>query len=72
METMHLVLRALRMEDADFIFKGWGSPEVTIYMRDEKPLKTRQQAKNMLPPFQTPEKRPDFKRWELISKRKAA
>jgi ribosomal-protein-alanine N-acetyltransferase len=65
METMHLVLRALQMEDADFIFKGWGSPEVTIYMRDEEPLKTRKQAEDMLRPLQTPEKMPDFKWWGI-------
>jgi RimJ/RimL family protein N-acetyltransferase len=63
LETIHLVLRALRMEDADFIFKEWGDALVTHYMRDEEPLKTREQAEEMLRPLQTPEKMPNFKWW---------
>jgi ribosomal-protein-alanine N-acetyltransferase len=65
LETTRLVLRALRMEDADFIFKEWGDPLVTYYMRDEDPLKTREQAEEMLRPLQTPEKMPHFKWWGI-------
>ena len=65
LETVHLVLRALRMEDAGFIFKEWGDPVVTYYMRDEEPLKTREQAEEMLRPLQTPEKMPDFRWWGI-------
>jgi ribosomal-protein-alanine N-acetyltransferase len=64
-ETARLVLRALRMEDADFIFKEWGDAVVTYYMRDEEPLKTREQAEEMLRPLQTPEKMPGFKWWGI-------
>jgi len=42
LETVRLVLRALRMEDAEFILKEWGDPVVTYYMRDEEPLRTRE------------------------------
>jgi len=53
------------MEDADFIFKEWGDPVVTYYMRDEDPLKNLEQAVEMLKPLQTPEKMPDFKWWGI-------
>lgn len=65
METERLILRALRMEDAEFVFKEWGDPVVTYYMRDEEPLKTLEQAEEMLRPLQTPEKMPDFKWWGI-------
>lgn len=65
MDTDRLVLRALLMEDADFIYKEWGDPEVTHYMRDEEPLKSLEQAKEMLQPLQTPEKMPNFKWWGI-------
>jgi ribosomal-protein-alanine N-acetyltransferase len=65
LETVHLVLRALRMEDAGFIFKEWSDPVVTYYMRDEEPLQTREQAEEMLRPLQTPEKMPGFKWWGI-------
>jgi hypothetical protein len=42
--TERLILRWLRIEDADFILKEWGDRVVTYYMRDEDPLKTREQA----------------------------
>jgi ribosomal-protein-alanine N-acetyltransferase len=70
METARLILRALRMEDAGFIFKEWGSPEVTRYMRDEAPLKTLEEAEERLRPLQTPEKMPDFKWWGIGLKAK--
>ncbi|MCX5977802.1 MAG: GNAT family protein, partial [Coprothermobacterota bacterium] len=65
LETVRLVLRALRMEDADFILKEWGDSVVTYYMRDEDPLKTREQAEEMLRPLQTPEKMPPFRWWGI-------
>jgi len=65
METDRVTLRALCLEDADFIFKQWGDPVVTHYMRDEEPLKTRQEAEEMLLPLQTPEKMPTFKWWGI-------
>jgi ribosomal-protein-alanine N-acetyltransferase len=65
LETARLMLRALRMEDAGFIFKEWSDPVVTYYMRDEEPLKTREQAVEMLRPLQTPEKMPGFKWWGI-------
>jgi ribosomal-protein-alanine N-acetyltransferase len=65
METPRLVLRALQMEDASFIFKEWGDPVVTYYMRDEDPLKSLKQAEEMLQPLQTPEKMPNFKWWGI-------
>jgi ribosomal-protein-alanine N-acetyltransferase len=65
METQRLILRALRMEDAEFVLKEWGDPVVTFYMRDEEPLKTLEQAREMLRPLQTPEKMPYFKWWGI-------
>lgn len=65
LETARLILRALRMEDSDFILKEWGDPVVTYYMRDEEPLQTREQAEEMLRPLQTPEKMPNFKWWGI-------
>lgn len=65
METARLVLRALRMEDAGFILKEWGDETVTYYMRDEDPLQTLEQAKEMLGPLQTPEVMPGFKWWGI-------
>jgi ribosomal-protein-alanine N-acetyltransferase len=65
METERLILRALRMEDADFALKEWGDPVVTYYMRDEEPLKTLAEAEAMLRPLQNPAEMPDFKWWGL-------
>jgi len=65
LETARLVLRALRMEDADFIFKEWGDPEMVYFMRDEEPLRTREEAVERLLPLQTPEKLPNFKWWGI-------
>jgi len=60
LETVRLVLRALRMEDADFILKERADSVIAYYMRDEDPLKTREQANEMLRPMQTPEKMPSW------------
>jgi ribosomal-protein-alanine N-acetyltransferase len=68
LETERLVLRALRMEDADFIFQEWGDPLVTYYMWDEDPLQTREQAEEMLQPLRDPEQMPGFKWWGIESK----
>jgi ribosomal-protein-alanine N-acetyltransferase len=65
LETERLVLRALRLEDADFVFQEWGDSVVTYYMWDEDPLQSREQAEEMLQPLQTPEKMPDFKWWGI-------
>ena len=72
LETTRLVIRALRMEDADFILKEWGDALVTFYMRDEQPLKTREQALEMLLPHQTPEKMPSMRWWGIDIKSEAA
>ena len=69
LETERLILRSLRMEDADFIFREWGSPAVTHYMRDEEPLRSREEAEEWLRPLQTPEEMPTFKWWGIESKR---
>jgi RimJ/RimL family protein N-acetyltransferase len=65
LETARLFLRALRMEDANFILQEWGSSVVTYYMRDEEPLKTLEQAKEWLSPLQTPENMSDMKWWGI-------
>ena len=53
LQTARLVLRSLRMEDVDFIFKEWSDPAVTNYMRDEEPHKSREQAEERLRLLQT-------------------
>ncbi len=65
LETAHLVLRALRIEDADFLFKEWSDPDVTALMHDEEPLKAREQADEFLHPLQTPEMIPHLKWWGI-------
>ena len=65
LETERLVLRALQMEDADFIFKEWGDPVVTRYMTDEEPLKTLEEAKERLKQLQTSGKTTDFRWWGI-------
>ena len=65
METARLVLRALRMDDVDFVFREWGDPVVSHFMCDEEPLKTREQAEEMLRPLQTPDEMPGFKWWGI-------
>lgn len=65
LETKRLVLRAFGMDDVDFIFKEYSDPQVCYYLRDEEPLKNLEQAKEMLIPWQTPEKYPDFKWWGI-------
>jgi [ribosomal protein S5]-alanine N-acetyltransferase len=65
LETERLVLRWLRMEDADFILKEWGDLVVTHYMRDEDPLKTREQAEEMLQHLQKPETFPVLRWWGI-------
>jgi ribosomal-protein-alanine N-acetyltransferase len=53
LQTARLVLRSLRMEDVDFIFKEWSDPAVTNYMHDEEPLKSQEQAEERLRLLQT-------------------
>lgn len=65
LETERLVLRALRLDDADFIFQEWGDAVVTYYMWDEDPLASREQAEEMLRPLQTPDVMPNFKWWGI-------
>lgn len=68
LETGRLVLRKLRMEDADFLFTEWSDPVVTHFMCDEEPLATREQAEDFLRPYQTPEKNPSSKWWGVERK----
>ena len=70
METKRLVLRALTMDDAEFVFKEYCDPQVSFYMRDEEPLESLEQAKEMLGALQTPEMMPDFKWWGIEHKTK--
>jgi ribosomal-protein-alanine N-acetyltransferase len=65
LETARLMLRAMRMEDADFLLNEWSDPLVTQLMCDEEPLQTREQAEEFLRPFQTPEKIPNSKWWGI-------
>jgi len=65
LETDRLVLRELRMEDADFLFNQWSDPCVTQFMCDQEPLQTREQADAFLRPFQTPEDNPFIKWWGI-------
>jgi len=65
METERVVLRALRMDDCDFVFREWADPVVTHYICDEEPLRIREQAEEMLRLLQTPEEMPNFKRWGI-------
>ena len=68
LETARLVLRELRMKDADFLFKEWSDPAVTHFMSDEEPLQTREQAEEFLRSFQTPEKNRYSKWWGIERK----
>jgi ribosomal-protein-alanine N-acetyltransferase len=70
LETDRLVLRWLRIEDVDFIFKEWGDLVVTYYMRDEEPLKTRQQAEEMVQHLQNPETYQSMRWWGIELKAK--
>jgi len=68
LETDRLVLRELRMEDEDFLFKEWSDPAVTHFMCDAEPLQKREQAEEFLRLFQTPEKNPYSKWWGIARK----
>jgi ribosomal-protein-alanine N-acetyltransferase len=68
LETARLVLRALRMDDADFLFKEWSDSDVTALMHDEEPLQAREQADEFLCPLQTPEMIPHLKWWGIEHK----
>ncbi len=72
LETERLVLRALRMEDTDFILREWGSPVVTLYMRDTAPLQTREEAESWLRPLQDPSSLPTVKWWGIELKAEGA
>jgi ribosomal-protein-alanine N-acetyltransferase len=65
METSRIVLRALRLDDAEFILREWGDLVVTHFMTDEEPLKTLEEATERLQPLQTPEKMPGFRWWGI-------
>lgn len=68
LETGRLVLRGLRMEDADFLFIEWSDPQVTCFMCDEEPLQKREQAEEFLRTFQSPEMNPYSKWWGIERK----
>jgi len=65
LETERLILRWLQIGDADFILKEWGDLEVTYYMRDEEPLKTREQAEEMLRHLQKPKTYHEMRWWGI-------
>ncbi len=65
LETVRLVLRGLSLEDAEFIFQEWSDPVVVFYMRDEDPLRYREQAVEFVGRLQTPQEMPDLKWWGI-------
>ncbi len=68
LETPRLVLRELRMEDADFLFIEWSDPAVTHFITDQEPLQSREQLEDFLCPFQSPGKNPFLKWWGIERK----
>lgn len=68
LETARLVLRELRLEDADFLLTEWSNPAVAHFFKDQEPLQTRSQVEDFLSSFQTPEKSP-FARWWGIERK---
>ncbi len=60
-----IVLRPLRMDDVDFLFREWSDPDVTRYMRDEPPLQTRADAEGWIRPLQDPASMPSVKWWGI-------
>jgi len=65
LEAVRLMLRAMRIEDADFLLKEWSDPLVTQLMCDEEPLQTRAQAEEFLHRLQTPDRILDSKWWGI-------
>lgn len=65
LEGERVALRALGPGDVDFLFREWSDPDVTRFMRDEPPLKSREEAEAWVRPLATPEKMPTFKWWGI-------
>ncbi|MCL5997693.1 MAG: GNAT family N-acetyltransferase [Chloroflexi bacterium] len=67
LETPRLILRPLRLDDVDFIFKHFSDPLVTRHLLDEEPMVKREEAVELFEFFQDMAGK-TYKRWGILHK----
>ena len=67
LETEHLHLRPLTLDDANFVFQHFSDPAVTHYLLDEPPLTDYEQAKALIEFYLEPEHE-SYNRWGIVLK----
>ncbi len=67
LESERLILRQLRREDADFVFRHFSDPAVSRYLMDEPPPAEYAQAQEIIEFYLEPEGK-TYNRWGLVRK----
>lgn len=67
LETERLLLRRFTLQDAEFVLRHFGDPEVTKYLLDAAPLATIEQAHALIDQYLSPTAS-TFNRWVLVHK----
>jgi ribosomal-protein-alanine N-acetyltransferase len=67
LETERLLLRRLKMEDLDFVFRHFSDPEVNRYLLDEEPVRTLEQAQSIIDFYSLPGRK-SYNRWVIVHK----
>ncbi len=67
LETDRLLLRPLADQDLEFVYRHFSDPEVTRYLLDEEPVRTLQQAREIIDFYAEPSSK-SYNRWIILRK----
>lgn len=67
LQTERLLLRALTPADLEFVYQHFTDPDVTRYLHDEEPIRTRQEAQEIVEFYTKPGFKP-HNRWMILRK----
>lgn len=67
LQTERLLLRALTPADLEFVYQHFTDPDVTRYLHDEEPIRTRQEAQEIVEFYTKPGFKP-YNRWMILRK----
>ena len=67
LQTERLLLRALTSADLEFIYRHFTDPDITYYLHDEEPIKSRQEAQAIVD-FYTQSGAKPYNRWVIVGK----
>lgn len=67
LESERLMLRPLTPADLEFVYQHFSNPDITRYLHDEEPIRTREEAQAIVDFYTEPGIKP-YNRWVIISK----